>query len=265
MIADLATLQAELANGTLLEHRHTNVELKASWQQDVGKKISANANKPGPEPTWVVIGVDTNGKVTGKDETWLRKTEEEVSGHLNQYLDPLQTCGRIETFKASSGWVLVIPIKSPGAVVYWNHSAYKSAGTTIAVMEPDEIMAKTVSLPGLHDYSAQPCPPCEYDHGLVSQFAKLVEGIRPESHFAGLSNLGTCDAILDRLKIRDRNVARILFGDCSCRVVYYDAKGEPAKQDRIRGLFRVLTPEFQGTIQEWTAQQVGQSGKPYPE
>src|SRR5687768_18415241 len=97
MITTLDQLKQELAAGTCLEHRHTNVELKATWDQEYGKKISANGNKVGEGVCWLVLGVSKDGVLLGKDDKWLKQTEEHVSQHLNQYLDPLQASGRIET------------------------------------------------------------------------------------------------------------------------------------------------------------------------
>ena len=74
----------------------------------------------------------------------------------------------------SGGWVIVVEIASPGAVVYWNRRACKAASTTIEEMEPTEIMALTVALPDLEDYSAQKVA-ANYDAEFVRRFALRLE------------------------------------------------------------------------------------------
>lgn len=250
MIIDLVELLAQLRARTLLEHRHSNVELKQSWSQDVGKKISSNANKIHIPVAWVVIGVTDAGVPLGKDDGWAKRVEEEISGHLNQYLDPAQTCQSLETHELGPGRVVVIKLANPGAVVYWNKKAYKSAGTTIDEMEPEECMQLTVSLPGLHDYSAQKWSG-QIDADAVRRFAGRVAKGGQGTPLASIAEAEP-EAALHRLGIKDRNVAKLLFGPASFRLIFVDAAGVPTRNETIRPLYRLFDPQLYSEIERWT-------------
>jgi hypothetical protein len=57
-------LEAIEAEG-LKEHSQANVELKKDWDQKYGRKISALANKIEFEITWLVIGMEDDGRLGG--------------------------------------------------------------------------------------------------------------------------------------------------------------------------------------------------------
>ena len=140
---------AKLFDGTLLEHRIGNVELKSNWSQEHGKKICAFANRTLDGPLWLCVGVNDDGQLCGNTETWAKQTEEIISQHINQYLDPQPTCKSITCHNIENKWIIIIQYNNPGAVVYWNKQPYKASGTTIAPMMPEEVMALTVKLPWL--------------------------------------------------------------------------------------------------------------------
>ncbi|MEO6755014.1 MAG: RNA-binding domain-containing protein, partial [Chthoniobacteraceae bacterium] len=137
------------------EHLHANVELKDEWAQKHGGKISTLSNKLDQIVTFLIIGVSDDGKLVGRSEKWAKQTEEIVSQHINQQLDPVQACKNIVTRKIGHGWVVIVTIQNPGEVTYWGNHAYQAAGTTIAEMEPEEILKLRIQLPGLIDYSNQ--------------------------------------------------------------------------------------------------------------
>ena len=70
---------------------------------------------------------------------------------------------------------------------------------------------------------------------------------------------------LQRLSICDKQVSRILFGNCGFRLIKFDKFGDPIANIKYLGLYRVLTDEFQYEIQKWTAEQLNINISPYPE
>ena len=78
------------------------------------------------------------------------------------------------TKEINNSWVILICIKNPGDVVYWGRNAYASSGTTIKIMEPEEILELRLKLPGLTDFTRQEVP-SEYNDDLVRIFADHVE------------------------------------------------------------------------------------------
>ena len=156
MIVNINELMDEIKKGGLKEHRFTNVELKSDWDKNYGKKISALGNKPETQNAWLVIGVNDGGALCNKDEKWVKDTEEVISQQINTLLDPIQAITKISAGQINNNWVLILEIKNPGTVVYWEGVAYKASGTTIAEMQPEEITGLIVTLPGLNDYSKQP-------------------------------------------------------------------------------------------------------------
>jgi predicted HTH transcriptional regulator len=211
---------------TLVEHRYDNLELKSSWNQDCGKKISAFANKNLQGPNWLCVGINNDGEICENNESWAKSTEETISQHINQYLDPQQACQSISCHQLNDKWFVIIQFENPGAVVYWNKKVYKTSGTTISEMEPDEIMGLTVTLPGLSDFTAQD---------------------------------------LDRIGIKNKNTCNILFGNWRYRVIYYDKQQTPIKNEPQEGVYRIIHDDFIQHLQEWSKQQLNIRTNPYPD
>ena len=109
---------------TLTEHRHDNLGLKSSWDQDCGKKISALANKNTNKTNWLCVGINDYGQIIGNNESWAKSTENNISQHLNRYLDPYQTFKTVTCHVLNSKWFIIIEFKNPGAVVDWNQKAF---------------------------------------------------------------------------------------------------------------------------------------------
>jgi len=264
MIINLEELIKSLSQNTLLEHISQNVELKQNWKQEHGKKISALANKMELDICWLCIGITDVGKLSDNNEKWVKDTEIMLSQHLNQYLDPHQACKQVKSIEFNNRWFIVVEIKNPGAVVYWNNQAYKAAGTSIAVMEPEEIMALTVKLPGLSDFTAQEGDG-KFDQTLVKEYADLVSNCRKgDVHFASMKDLSP-DQVLMRLSIGKKKVTQILFGNYSFRVVYHDIKDNPVSNEKHEGLFKLIHQSFVDKIQHWTKEQINSKALPYPE
>lgn len=233
-------LQAIRANN-LREHLHTNLEVKEDWQGKHGEKLSALANKLNQLVCFLVVGVTDAGKLVGCDEKWARKTEEVVSQHVNANLDPVQSCASIECKELGGVWVIIITVRNVGEVTYWDGAPYSASGTTLAKMEPEEILKLRLQLPGLFDFSNQHIK-TQYIPSLVTDFAaKVKEAGHPlEIEFKGTKEI----SVLVHLGIAERQAARILFGKCRFRIVRYDASGEVVENREDFGLFNLLRHGF---------------------
>ncbi len=262
MIQTVEELIGCLRERTLLEHRASNVELKRSWEQDNGKKVSAFANRPSASVHWMCVGASDDGTLCGHNEPWAKKTEESVSQHVNQYLDPQIACLGITCHEIDGQWFIVLRYANPGSVVYWNKSAYKAAGTTIEVMTPEEVMQLTVALPGLTDYSAQMWSG-PYDEEKARDFARTVSEKRRGTPLETIGGL-LPNLALQRIGIHNTNAHRILFGDTRYRIVKYTVDGNPLANDALSGLYTLLQPSFLREVQEWSKQQRSFASDPYP-
>jgi predicted HTH transcriptional regulator len=263
MISSIEELIESVKNHTLLEHRAQNVELKSSWSQECGKKISAFANRLSEGPYWMCIGISDDGNLCGRKETWAKTTEEAVSQHINQYLDPQIACLGISCKEYEGQWFVVVKYSSPGSVVFWNNSAYKAAGTTIEIMTPPEVMQLTVSLPGLTDISAQPWDGV-FDENKAHDYIDTVAHKRRGTTLDSIGEL-SIDEALRRIGIYGKKTHYILFGNIPYRVVKYDNLGNPISNETITGLFGILQPSFLNEIQDWSKVQLGVTEPPYPE
>jgi hypothetical protein len=262
MLIDESELIERIGAGSITEIDVTNLELKRTWEQDYGKKISAFANRPSGEVHWMCIGVSDDGSLAGYDESWAKKTEESISQHINKCLDPQITCVGVSCHEIQGQWFIAIKFANPGSVVYWNGAAYKGSGTTIQVMTPEEVMNLTVGLPGLIDYSAQKSD--EYfQEEFIIDFVGVLTTRRPNMLLGSLTAILPED-VLKRIGIYGTNTQRILFGKLGYRVVKYDAKGAPIENETFTGLYGLLRPRFLAAVQEWTRQQQGLHSDPYP-
>lgn len=263
MIKNTEDILRMIGEGPLREFCVNNLELKSSWKQDVGQKISGFANSVLDGSIWLCVGIDDDGTPCGHDESWAKQTEETISQHLNQYLDPQITCSSVACHSVNGAWFVTIRYENPGAVVYWNRKAYKGVGTTILEMTPAEVMQLTVSLPGLTDFTAQPYA-TELDDSMVARFGELVSQAKQNVPINDISGL-TSDELLHRLGINGTQASHILFGPCAYRVVQYDSEGVPVRNETRAGLFGLLDEPFRLEIQNWTRQFVDTTSQPYPE
>lgn len=252
----------ELASGTLVEHRHENLELKQSWRDDVGPKLSALANNLAIDEGWLLVGVRDDGSVIGHDEGWARGTEQVISQRVNRHLDPTQTCTGIRPLQVAQGWIIAVSVRSPGAVVNWEGKAYKRAGTTIEEMRLEEILELTIALPGLTDYSRQPWTGNVNDDS-VAAYANAVAARQDDPAVAARRGLAS-EQLLARLSLLGRNATRILFGDCRYRVILYDAHGNPQQNAAQKGLYDLVSGRFIEQVQIWARQQFGTTTTPFP-
>lgn len=248
MINNIDEVLIEIKNENLREHKFTNVELKRSWDNKYGEKISALANKLGNEPSWMVIGIENNGKLAEQSEHWAIEAEEKISQHININLDPVQACAGMKIIEIKGSWIIIIKIVNPGAVVNWNHKAYKRTGTTSQIMKPEEMMELTIQLPGLTDFSKQKWSG-DINRDLTDSFIRNLHEIREDISFDRTSM--NFDDYFRTIKIKDTNTIKILFGDCKYRVVFYDKEEEPVKNENRFGLYGILTDSFIKELQTW--------------
>ena len=234
----------ELFNsGKLIEYKSQNLELKRSWKQDNGKKISFLANKNLQIPSWLVIGINDDGTDAGFDESWVKPTEESISQHLNQYLDPSQSVRSILCIEAkASVWIIIIEIVNPGAVVRWDGKAYKGTGTTLQEMAPEEVMELTIKLPGLSDFTAQRFE-CEIDEAMVKMLIDQIGEKQKSEIFRHLVSLPPQD-FLRELQLINTNACRFLFGRTPYRIVSFDNNDEPELNETRYGIFNLLSNTF---------------------
>ncbi len=233
----------------ITEFSYTNVELKSSWKQDDGKKISGMANRKVKETCFLIIGIDDKGNYLNQSERWVKETEKNISDHFNQYLDPPFTCAKIACVRCIDlTYVVVIQIVSPGVLVFWNKKPYKMAGTTALEMSPVESMELTVRFNKRQDYSNLKNVG-GLDENLVRQFLNRIRQIAKTPVFEVFSELSDAEC-LQRLQILNTNCANILFGNVSCRVVIYNADESVYLQDNINGLYRLLNGELFSKIDE---------------
>lgn len=262
-IESISHLEEALRDGSLMEHRWTNVELKEAWSQDCGHRISALANRVATTASYLVVGVSDGGSLLDKQESWARQVEQTISQHLNSYLDPVQAVRIVVCREIGTSWVVVLTAANPGSVVFWNQQAYKGIGTTTARMRPDEVMELAVRLPGRKDYSAQPWAG-PVDGSLVAEYANRVAVHRSEaSLLAALP--GGPEAVLVAARLHGRSVCRLLFGPTRFRVVKYDAAGEPVENESREGLLRLVSPRFEQEVQAWTREELALTENPYSE
>lgn len=256
MITNHQEIIEAIKNQKLKEHFHHNIEVKSNWEIKDGLKISGLANKIDLKVAWLIIGVDDSCNLTGKDEKWVKATEQIISQQINENLDPYVACRSIRCETINNNWIIIIEVQQPGEVVDWQGKAYKASGTSYLEMPPQDRVALTIKLPGLEDYTAQQAD-IVIDDNLVNEFInqannrgrQIDKSIQPPQ-------------ILQSLNIYKKNVSRILFGDFKFRVVKYNSAGEPIQNDAKKGLINVfgLVQE----IQDWT-QSNNSLNESYPE
>ena len=74
----LTDIKRGIAKGTLTEISYPRLELKSKWSIDRGKNISAITNHESLTGGWIFVEVDDNGKLTGKDKVWCKKSYEKI-------------------------------------------------------------------------------------------------------------------------------------------------------------------------------------------
>lgn len=243
-------------NAVFTEISYTNIELKSSWKQDDGKKISGLANRIPSTVYFLIIGIDDKGKYLKKDEKWAKETEANVSQHFNNYLDPSFTCSRIGVIKCTdNSYVVIIHIVGPGTLVYWNKKPYKMNGTTALEMTPVEAMELSVRFVNKRDFSNLDDKDL-YDAELAKQYVDHIISVADTPAFQVLKNQTLVNCLL-MLKMNDKNILKILFGTIKCRVVLYNKDTTVNKQIILQGLYKLLNGELGIILREFCQEKYG--------
>jgi len=247
-IENLSQCEALLRQKTKVsETSFTNIELKSSWKQEDGKKLSGSANRGGVSSYFLVVGIDDKGNYLDNGEKWAKDTEAAISGHFNQYLDPSFTCQTISCVKCiDSTFVVVIEIRSPGVLVLWNKKPYKMAGTTVQEMAPDEAMELTVRFKNRLDFSNLDSD-SELDTELVSKFVDRIRKLASTPAFKVFNEMSE-EECLKSLRIYGKQCANILFGKVSFRVVLYGTDDSVLLQEQYFGAYRLINGELYSRI-----------------
>lgn len=250
MLQTLEALAQAVSQASLGEHKFSNLELKSSWTQEHGKKLSSLANRALGIPCWLVVGVSDEGELVGHKEQWAKTEEEKIAQHINKYLDPSQSCAGIYPIEIGGAWIITIAVRNPGAVVRWNGKAYKGAGTAKDEMSPSEIMGLQVALPGLEDYTAQTEGTTCINTDLVKQFATRLASRVDEPEFSRIAESPEVE-VLKAARIESTRASSLLFGPTRWRIVEFDEHGEVLSNKTREGLYRVLLDETNNTLRRW--------------
>lgn len=221
------------------EFHYENIEFKRSWDQEYGKKISAIGNRKLEGEYFEIIGIEDNGKISGFDEKWAKKTEKTISDHLNQYLAPSLTCLGVVVQEINNKYVIIIRCKNPGAVIRWNSKAYRANGTSLLILEPYEEIEISMHLPGLEDHSAQKHESLLANSLIIDAYNRAKE-IRPELSHLNAKVQDDPLEYLNYLKINNTNSSYILFGNCRYRFIVYGSDNTVKQNIEIAGLYNLL-------------------------
>lgn len=247
MLRSISEVEQSIISGDILEYRNSGVELKQSWSREDGQKISALANGFPESTCWMCVGVNDNGKLSNQDEKWAKNSEEQISQHVNQYLDPPQTCKEIHCVKFGEYWAIVLEIGCPGAAVYWNKEAYRTSGTTKIKMTNEQVLGLTLKLPGLQDFTNQVCSVPLQKQASIFLASRLAE--REES-IDSITSLESACRVFERYELLNKQALRLLCGSGSFRIVRM--KDEKVLLNETRSpLADLLRDEFILEIQEW--------------
>jgi len=236
-INDISEVKILLQEERLTEHGYENVELKRDWDKKHGDKVSMLCNGQPEEECFLIIGVEDNGLLAGKNEGWLTSTLETVSQHFNQYLDPSIALLDITTEDVLGSKVIICIIKNPGVVVKWQNNAFSGNGTTKKKLAPEEILELSLSLPGLVD--------------ITKKSASYIPNQLLIEKFCSMGNLTYDNYTLDRLHLKNTRCGELLFGDTKYRFVTYDENNNVISNETRLGLINLLSETTSDNIRQY--------------
>lgn len=242
----LAAIKRDLVACALTEISYPRLELKSKWNTDHGRNIAAIANHESLTGGWIIVGVDNDGKLTGRDKSWCEKNYEKIGNQINQFLNPMQAVKEVHTASFDDGYCIMLEIQNPDYVTYWDGRAYKQTGSSVKEMKAGEHAALAMRLPG-DDYSSLPWQG-EVNGALVLDFAKKVIEKGSRDFPSDLSKLSSSQ-ILQIMRLDGKMAAGILFGDVPVRIAHYDADGQVASNVEKNGLYTILNDNFIAHIQ----------------
>lgn len=237
MIKNIDELKLKLSEERVTEHSHVNVELKRSWAQENGKKISMLANALPNEISFLVIGVEDNGKLSGHRESWLKNEIEALSQHLNLYLDPSITILELITEDINGSKVIIATLKNPGIVVKWNHKAYWGKGTTKKELTPEDILELNLQLPGLTDITKK-----KFSHNILEDNLKI---------FCNIIGIQYDLNVLDRFHLKDTKCSDLLFNDGTFRFIKFDDNDDIFLNETRKGLINAICNDFYDEVRAY--------------
>lgn len=234
----------------IIEIDFVNIELKSSWKQEDGKKISGIANRGNNDSSFLIIGINDHGNVLNNDKTWATQTEEILSNHFNQYLDPVQTCKNIFCEEYQPGnYVIIVEFHSPNMLVLWNKKPYKMSGTTCLEMSPEEAMEYTLKYPSKNDFTSQDNEAI-LNKELITKYFERIISKYPTPAFQILLEKNHDEGLL-HLHMLNKQVARLLFGDAKYRIVIFNTDGSIIHQDTKTNLITILNDNLWEEIVKW--------------
>lgn len=249
-MAKLDEIIQKINSGKICEVSIANVELKSSWSQDYGTRISAIANELTDHETgYLIVGVSDSGQLIHSGESWLKDTEQRLSSHIRQFLSPTHAVSVQGQLSLDSHYYIVLAIENPGDITSWNHKAYKRVGTQAQEMTPDERLDLSLRLPG-QDYSKRPWQG-SVSAALIEQFAQKLVARNSPSLPLDLTSMAPSE-ILMKIHCQDRMASKILFGNLPLRIAYYDEAGDVIDQVERQGAFYLLSDDFIAEINRWT-------------
>ena len=155
---------------------------------------------------------------------------------LLNYLNPSAIVQSILIESFEKKYFIVIEVITPPSIVSWNQKYYKRNGSSTVEMSPGEKKQLELKRPGF-DFSN-----LKYEGGINSSLVLDFASFLPKDNgdWMKLSS----DEVLSKLNIKNRNVAGILFGDFSFRLVHYKADFEVLDQKETKGFISLITREF---------------------
>lgn len=246
-IKSISELRIKLQERKLTEYAFENVELKRDWSKEHGEKISMLTNGQPEYECYLVVGVEDDGNLSGKDESWLASKLEVLSQHCNQYLDPSVTLIDITTEYVEGSNVIICTIKNPGVVVKWGNHAYAGNGTTKKKLTPEQILELNLSLPGLSDVSKQ-----------AVEFTPIEELVQDLNNLIGDEY---CDDYLEKYHLAQTKCGELLFGNTKYRIVKYDGVGEVIVNETRLGLFSLLSRSTNDEVRRYYSDYISDSNR----
>ncbi len=219
-----------------------SIEFKEKWHREHGHSISAigNNNTGG----WLIVGVNDEGVLPGKNLKWIKKQQSQIEGHINQCLEPHAAVPSVSIESVNNKLCLLIEIINPQKRVSWSEKSYRRIGSRTVKMSPGQERELDIKRPGL-DFSSFHYNK-SINSGLVLDFARFLKN--SNVHWTAL----TASNVLSKLNIKNKNVSGILFGDFTFRLIHYNEHSEVLDQKEEKGLYRLLQKEYIQHIQSWT-------------
>ncbi len=235
------TLLKKLSAGQLSESE--SVEFKEKWQREHGYSISAIGNND-TGGGWLIVGVNDKGLLVCQSQEKIKKQQQQIEAHIDQFLDPYVTVKSISIEVINNKHCLLIEIINPNKRVSWNHESYHRIGSRTIKMSQGQKKDMDLNRPGL-DFSSFNYNK-SINSGLVLDFAQFLKN--DNVYWTKI----TANNVLSKLNIKNKNVSGILFGEFTFRLIHYNENSEILDQQETENLYRLLQEGCIQHIQSWT-------------